>query len=160
LIKARNSQGNESGTAICSLEPANPAKPSFTRKHPFLLGVWVGGSATNISGIWSTQINIRKHSRSRSNQTRRHRCTRGRTAKCGNSVGQMPADPEALPRQSSATSILHSGRLGPPLSVDGGRTTQTVTTVERTIHRRGGHTTGILPAHSDGRHRNGEFMEY
>jgi transposase InsO family protein len=32
-----------------------------------LHGVWVGGSVTSRSDLWSTQINIRKHSRSRSN---------------------------------------------------------------------------------------------
>jgi hypothetical protein len=40
-------------TTICSLEPVNPAKPSFTRKHPILHGVWVGGSATSRSDLWS-----------------------------------------------------------------------------------------------------------
>jgi hypothetical protein len=31
----------DQGTAIYSLEPANPAEPSFTRKHPILHDVWV-----------------------------------------------------------------------------------------------------------------------
>jgi hypothetical protein len=34
----------DQGTTICSLEHANPAEPSFTRKHPILHGVWIGGS--------------------------------------------------------------------------------------------------------------------
>jgi hypothetical protein len=81
-------------------------------------------------------------------------------AKCGNSVGQILADLEALPQQSSATSILRSGRFGPPPSADMGGTAQTVTTTGRTINRRGGHMTGILLAHPEGWHRSGEFMEY
>jgi hypothetical protein len=47
------------GTTICSLEPANPAESSFTWKHPILHGVWIGGSVTSRSDLWSTQINIR-----------------------------------------------------------------------------------------------------
>jgi hypothetical protein len=105
-------------------------------------------------------MNLWKHSQSRSNQARGHWCARGGTTKCGNSVGQIPVDLEALPRQSGATSILCIGRLGPPLSTNGGGTTQTVATVGRTIHRCRGYTTGILPTHSDGRHWSGEFMEY
>jgi hypothetical protein len=149
----------DQGTTIFSLEPANPAELSFTRKHPILHGLWIGGSTTSRSDLWNAQINIRKHSRSKSNQARGHQCTGGGTTKCGNSVGQIPADPEALPRQSGATSILRSGRLGPPPSADGGGTTQTITTVGRVVHHHRGHTTEILPAHSDGRHRSGEFME-
>jgi hypothetical protein len=80
--------------------------------------------------------------------------------KCGNSVDQIPADLEALPRHSGATSILHSGRLVPPPSTNGGGMTQIVATVGRTVHRCRGYTTGILPTHSDGQHRSGEFMEY
>jgi transposase InsO family protein len=37
-------------------------QPGFTRKHPILHGVWIGGSVTSRSDLWSTQINIRKHS--------------------------------------------------------------------------------------------------
>jgi hypothetical protein len=60
----------DQGTVICSLELANPAKPSFIRKHPILHGVWIGSSATSRSGLRSAQINVRKHSRSRSNQAK------------------------------------------------------------------------------------------
>jgi hypothetical protein len=138
------------------MEHANPAELRFTWKHAILHGVWIGSSAASRSDLRSAQINIRKHSRSRSNQARGHRCTKGRMAKCGNLVNQILADPKALPRQSGAASILRSGRLGPPPSTNEGGTAQTVTTMGRTVHRCRGHTTGILPAHSDGRHRSGE----
>ena len=79
--------------------------------------------------------------------------------KYGNSVGQIPADFEALPRQSCATPILCSGRLGPPLSTNGGGTTQAITTMGRVVHRSRGHTVGILPAYSDGWYQSEELME-
>jgi hypothetical protein len=34
-------------TTIGGLELANPAKPSFTWKHPILHGIWIGGSITS-----------------------------------------------------------------------------------------------------------------
>jgi hypothetical protein len=80
--------------------------------------------------------------------------------KHGNSVGQIPADFDALPRQSCATPILCSGRLGPPPSTNGGGMTQNVTTLGRTVHRGRSHTARILPAYSDGRHQSGELMEH
>jgi hypothetical protein len=46
----------DQGTAICSLEPANPAEPSFTQKHPILHGVWIGGSATSRSDFGATRL--------------------------------------------------------------------------------------------------------
>jgi hypothetical protein len=77
-----------------------------------------------------------------------------------NSVGQVPADLEALPQQSCATSILCSGRLGPPSSSNGGGATQAVPTMGRTVHRSRGHTAGIISTYSDERHRSGELMEH
>jgi hypothetical protein len=44
------------------MKPMNPAEPSLARKHPILHGVWIEGSATSRSHLWSAQINIRKHS--------------------------------------------------------------------------------------------------
>jgi hypothetical protein len=70
--------------------------------------------------------------------------------KHGNSIGQIPADFEALPRQSCATPILCGGRFGPPPSANGGGTPQAIATMGRVIHRSRGHTTGILPAYSNG----------
>jgi hypothetical protein len=71
-----------------------------------------------------------------------------------------PADLETLPRQSCATLILRSRRLGPPPSTNRRGTAQTVTTMGRTVCHGRGHTAGILPDYSDGWHRSGEFMEY
>jgi hypothetical protein len=77
-----------------------------------------------------------------------------------NSVGQVSAGLEALPRQSYAASILCSGRLGPPPNSNGGGTTQAITAMGRTVHRSGGHTAGIISTYSDGRHRSGELVEH
>jgi hypothetical protein len=77
-----------------------------------------------------------------------------------NSVGQVPVDVEALPRQSCVTWILCSGRLGPPPSSNGGGATQAVIAMGRTIHHRRGHTTRIISNYLDGRHRSGELVEH
>jgi hypothetical protein len=55
-----------------------------------------------------------------------------------NSVGQVPADLEALPRQSCAAPIFCSGRLGPSPNSNGGGTTQAVTTWESESRLEGG----------------------
>jgi hypothetical protein len=39
-------------------------------------------------------------------------------------------------------------------------TTQAVTTMGRTVYRIRGHTTGIISAYSDGRHRSGELVDH
>jgi hypothetical protein len=58
------------------------------------------------------------------------------------------------------TSILRSGRYGPPPNSNGGRTTQIVATLGRAIHGSRSHLARIISAYSNGWHGNREFMEY
>jgi hypothetical protein len=78
----------------------------------------------------------------------------------GDSVNTVSANSEALSRQGHMTSILRSGRPRPPPNSNGGGTTQTVTTMGRTIHSSRSHSAWIISSHSNGRHEIWELMEH
>jgi hypothetical protein len=81
---------------IRGLEPENSTQSSYAWKYPVLHGLWVRGSAARRLNIRGAEVDFRKHSRGRSYQAIRYRCARGRTIERSNSVGQVPADLEAL----------------------------------------------------------------
>jgi hypothetical protein len=79
---------------------------------------------------------------------------------CCHRIGQVSADSEALPRQSSAALILCSRRPGTPPRIGRRRTTQTITTMGRTIHHHKSHPAWVLPAYLDGWNSSRKLVEY
>jgi hypothetical protein len=72
----------------------------------------------------------------------------------------IPANPEALPRQGDPTLSVCSRRSGAPPHTIWGRTSQAITTLGRTLHSHRSNSARFILTNSDGWYFDRELVEH